>query len=248
MRKIKKELARLYFKLTVYANVFRLHEMRFLKRNLRMEGGERVLDVACGIGVFTNGIASRCSRAFGMDISQGNIALAHHFRLDNTAFYIGNAEKLPHPDESFDVVVSICALEHFSDTSRALAEMFRVMRPGARLLLTVDSLSNINDPEFIQFHKTKCLVEKYFDTDSLRGELVASGFEVKAISPILKTSLSACICKNAIRLIEHPVKFNIYSILTYPITLAAELLASQKTQSGIIVGACAVKPKERFDK
>ena len=241
--KIKKKLVRLYFRLTVYSNVFRLHEMRFLSRVLRLEGGESVLDVACGIGVFTNSLASRCSKAIGMDISCGNIAMAHHFRLDNTGFYVGNAEALPHPGESFDVVVSICALEHFSDSAMALSEIFRVMKPGARLLLTVDSLSGINDPEFIQFHKAKCFVEKYFNIDSLRNELLDSGFEVKTVFAILKTQLSACICKTAIKLIGHPVAFYIYSILMYPLTLASEFLASKTAQSGIIVGAFAGKPR-----
>jgi SAM-dependent methyltransferase len=56
----------------------------------------------------------------------------------------GTAEDLPFPDQSFDVVVSQFGLMFFSDRTKSLREMLRVLTPGGRLAVAVwDSLDNI---------------------------------------------------------------------------------------------------------
>lgn len=46
--------------------------------------------------------------------------------------------RIPFPDGTFDWVTSVSVIEHIPDYRRAIAEMFRVLRPGGRLLLTTD--------------------------------------------------------------------------------------------------------------
>ncbi len=46
--------------------------------------------------------------------------------------------RIPFPDETFDFISSVSVIEHIPDYRRAIAEMFRVLRPGGRLLVTTD--------------------------------------------------------------------------------------------------------------
>ncbi|MDX8048487.1 class I SAM-dependent methyltransferase [Lentzea sp. BCCO 10_0798] len=100
--------------------------------------GDEVLDVGCGPGYLTALAARAGGRAVGVDVSEPMIAEARRRRAGgNCSFQVGRAEALDLPDASFDVVVSSLALHHIPEQSRAtaFAEMFRVLRPGGRVLI-----------------------------------------------------------------------------------------------------------------
>lgn len=92
----------------------------------------RVLDVACGPGCVAIGFAAICREVVGIDITPEMLAIAERNRrehgLSNLRFEQGDADQLPFPDESFDVVVSRFAIHHFEYPARVLAEMRRVCR------------------------------------------------------------------------------------------------------------------------
>jgi ubiquinone/menaquinone biosynthesis C-methylase UbiE len=103
--------------------------------------GDRVLDVGCGPGYLTALAAAAASpggRAEGIDPSAPMIEQARRTRqADNCSFRLGRAESLDAPDGSFDVVVSSLAVHHIPEQVRgtAFAEMYRVLRPGGRVLV-----------------------------------------------------------------------------------------------------------------
>ncbi len=102
--------------------------------------GERVLDVGCGSGYFARRLAravGTSGRIEGIDLSPESIAYATRRGPANAAFTVATAQRLPHDDDAFDVVVSSLALHHIEPDQRpaALAEMRRVLRPGGRLLI-----------------------------------------------------------------------------------------------------------------
>ncbi|OGV41777.1 MAG: hypothetical protein A2X48_14285 [Lentisphaerae bacterium GWF2_49_21] len=217
--------------------------MSFFRKYLKIRGNDRILDVACGIGVYANRLAKRAACVVGFDLSYNNIAIANHIRKDNTFFYCGNAEEICHPNNSFDIVISICAIEHFNDSKKSIAEMFRVLKPGGQLLVTVDSLENINSREFIEFHRKFCLVQKYYTVGTVRKELEAVGFEIRTIKPILVSPFSATMCKFAFKIMKWPMLFGMYSLLAYQLTLILDKFSSDRN-SGIIIAVYALKTKE----
>lgn len=102
--------------------------------------GDRVLDIGCGTGYFTRRAARAVSpggHATGIDPSQPVIDYATGHAPPNCTFQVAGAQALPHPDASFDVVVSSLAMHHVpaDDRPTALTEMRRVLRPGGRLLI-----------------------------------------------------------------------------------------------------------------
>lgn len=96
--------------------------------------GESVLDVACGTGILAaaaKALVGSEGRVAGLDINDGMLALARR-RSSNVAWQQGSAESLPYDNGEFDHVVSQFGLMFFEARDKAIAEMLRVMKPGAR--------------------------------------------------------------------------------------------------------------------
>lgn len=98
--------------------------------------GLRILDVGCGPGTITLGLARAVApgEVLGLDIDPGSVAVAEATAreqgVNNLRFEIGSAEALPFPDASFDAVFEHTLLEHVPDPLSVLSEMRRVLRPG----------------------------------------------------------------------------------------------------------------------
>src|SRR2546430_775555 len=110
--------------------------------------GLRILEVACGRGGFVKELARRGAHVTGCDFSltalragQGKLRLQGNGT--SAALIQGDAQALPFAEESFDVIVSCETIEHVLDVQRALREIWRVARPGARLLLTTPNYANL---------------------------------------------------------------------------------------------------------
>lgn len=101
-----------------------------------VQEGQAVLDLACGTGVVAVTAARRGARVQGLDLSP--VLLAHARESAAQAgvvieFSEGDAEDLPYPDDSFDVVLSQFGHMFAPRPEMAVREMLRVLRPGGRL-------------------------------------------------------------------------------------------------------------------
>jgi ubiquinone/menaquinone biosynthesis C-methylase UbiE len=105
--------------------------------------GERLLDAGCGTGVFTIDFLAAGAAVTGLDISLPMLEAARRKAAGRPFFpVLGDMLRLPFPDNTFDKTVSITALEFIADAGRAIDELFRVTRPGGRVVLaTLNSLS-----------------------------------------------------------------------------------------------------------
>jgi SAM-dependent methyltransferase len=99
-----------------------------------LEAGMDVLDIGCGPGSITAGLADLVApgSVTGIDSSADVVAQASETYDDvaNLGFALGNVYDLDAADESFDVVHAHQVLQHLADPVAALREMRRVVRPG----------------------------------------------------------------------------------------------------------------------
>ena len=99
----------------------------------------RVLDVGCGTGYLLRLLAGRCPQATelaGIDPAPSMIEAAEHAADDRRLrFTLGAAERLPYPDDAFDLVVSTTSFDHWADQRAGLAECARVLAPGGHLVI-----------------------------------------------------------------------------------------------------------------
>lgn len=101
-----------------------------------------LLDVGCGPGHAATRLlaGSPALRVVGLDSSPEMVRLAREraraLGLSGRArFVVGDAQALPFPEASFDGAVSLASIKHWPDRARGLAELHRVLRPGAPLLV-----------------------------------------------------------------------------------------------------------------
>jgi ubiquinone/menaquinone biosynthesis C-methylase UbiE len=97
--------------------------------------GSLVLDIASGPGYAAGAAAAMGARAIGIDLAENMRDLAAA-NFPDAAFQLGDAEDLPFAGDSFDVVTMNFGVLHFPDAEKALAETFRVLKPGGRLGFT----------------------------------------------------------------------------------------------------------------
>jgi arsenite methyltransferase len=117
-----------------------LRRRRLVRAALAAAPGESILDVGCGPGFYCAELLEEVGsngRVVGLDGSPQMLKLAAHRCGDsaNVEFHEADATALPVKDAGFDGVVCVQVLEYVPDTSAALREFYRALRPGGRVVV-----------------------------------------------------------------------------------------------------------------
>ena len=107
--------------------------------NFAAYSGKRILEVGCGIGVDALEWRRAGNRVVAMDLNLPSCQLTKGRFLDadlhDGRFLNADAENLPFPDETFDVIYSFGVLHHSPDTEQAVREIHRCLRPGGEVIV-----------------------------------------------------------------------------------------------------------------
>ncbi len=115
----------------------------FLRKAMAMAAGRRqALDIGCGNGHIAIELATYCPdlNVFAMDLSEDMVEAVRQNAAtarvgDRVAPVLGDAVRLPFPDNSVDLVLSLHAVHHFPDPQSALREIRRVLAPNGAALI-----------------------------------------------------------------------------------------------------------------
>jgi len=107
---------------------------------LNLQSDDHVLDIGSGNGFLVREIADivgSSGRAIGVDLSDAMTMMAQDLcdGLANAEFETANVTKLPYDDYSFDVVTATQCLSYVYEIETALKEIYRVVKPGGRVVL-----------------------------------------------------------------------------------------------------------------
>ncbi|HEX8599142.1 MAG TPA: class I SAM-dependent methyltransferase [Chloroflexia bacterium] len=134
----------------------------------------RILDMGCGTGTMLNYL-SRYGRAEGIDADEEAVRFCHERGI--TQVRQVSALPLPFEDDTFDLVTALDVIEHIEDDLGTLRELYRVLRPGGTLLMSVPAYKFLwGAQDEISNHKRRYVAPQ------VRERLRATGFKVRRLS------------------------------------------------------------------
>lgn len=160
---------------------------RDMAMRLPIHGLNDVLELACGTGIVTKILRERLAeetRLVATDISEGMLGVAKSKQMEKKVEWkAADATSLPIKDGSFDMVVCQFGVMFFPDKNKAMSEIFRVLRPGGRVLFNVWDKLKFNDFARIAHHT----IEQMFDNNPPEFYNLAFGFnDYLAIRTLLR--------------------------------------------------------------
>lgn len=198
---MKHRLLRALMPLGIYPHInftyspFKILEYEAMLEWLPPPGDGAALDIGCGDGLHTMLLGRRFGRTCGVDVNERFIAIAReHARAfgprANLEFFAQPLEQVGFPPATFDVVLSVCVLEHIPNHEEVLRECLRIMKPGARIVFSVDTLETIDDPKLVESHRRQHHVVRYFREDTLRELLERTGFVNLGFRPLFRSAMA----------------------------------------------------------
>ena len=110
---------------------------------LKIEPGEYVIDLGCGTGeevLAASLLVGSNGKAIGLDMTPEMLEKAVDSssccELNNTEFVLGDIDSLPFEDNFADAIMSNCVINHAEDKSKVYEEIFRVLKPGGRFVIS----------------------------------------------------------------------------------------------------------------
>ncbi len=175
-----KDRARLFYKYlsTVYDRINPFiwnEEMRTDALDLLdIEADDRVLDVGCGTGFATEGLLEHTENVYGLDQSPHQLdeAFEKFGTRGPVQFCLGDAERLPFAEATFDLVWSSGSIEYWPNPVDALKECRRVARPGGQVLIV-----GPNYPGSTIFQKLADAIMLFYDAEEADRMFKAAGFQ-----------------------------------------------------------------------
>ncbi len=147
---------------TALAGMDREEYVRSYLGKLEVKAGDRVLETSVGTGLNYKYLP-RGIRRYGLDLACDMLVnCQENFRrwgIEGELF-LGNAERLPFADESFDVVFHTGGINFFSDRAKSIREMIRVAKPGSLILIADETEEHVkgayeNIPYTREFYKDR---------------------------------------------------------------------------------------------
>jgi len=167
-----------------------------LKRHIdtKSSSEREILDVGCGPGgnmLFLKEFGN----VVGLDSSNEALKYAREEAYKNLV--LGFVEELPFSNDSFDIVTALDVIEHIENDTQALKEIFKVLKPGGLLLLTVPAHKWLWSRHDEALHHKR----RYTDRE-LKNKIEEAGFEIQNKSHFVVPAIPFLLFQKLVRYVE----------------------------------------------
>src|SRR5438552_3661608 len=170
---------------------------------LQLVAGKTVLDIASGEGYGAALLATAAKSVTGVDIDGPSVEHAKHlYYKPNLTFLVGGCDRIPLPDNTFDVVTSFETIEHHDKHDEMLDEIKRVLKPGGTLIISSPNrLTYSDEPGYknpfhikeLYYDEFQELLRRRFKSIRMFGQRLAAGSFVFPLGSSGGTSLKPLI-------------------------------------------------------
>lgn len=196
-------------------------QREFVLRNLAVRRGQKVIECGCGTGRILLALARKGVSCSGIDTSKNMLTLlkkkARKEKLDISVKQ-GDIEHIPFGDNIFDGVFSIHVLMHMQNIRTAVAEMYRIAKPGARIVFDLPSrdspwtkLSMLLDPQ-----KKRTLL---YTRKQLMKELEGYDYRLTGIFSYARTFYKIPVLRHLVAFLERFVPLPLYFRAAYMVVI-----------------------------
>jgi len=206
---------------------YELHEYRDFR-------GKKVLDVGCGNGYVLSKYAGEGADVTGIDLTPTAVSICRQrFALLELRgeFQVADAQALPFASNTFDCVCSMGVLHHVPDTEKAVAEIWRVLKPGGRLIIMMYHRNSVQYQlkyrlvSLVKRRPMQELVNEFDGVGNPKGDVYSKkqlrrllrAFEdvemrIGFLEPLMFTRrLSYFVPRFALGVLQHRVGWNLYA-------------------------------------
>jgi ubiquinone/menaquinone biosynthesis C-methylase UbiE len=148
---------------------------------LKLKANDNILEIGMGNGFFVKNILSVAGsiQYSGCDFSEAMIAAAAELNksfIENgrAEFHLGNADKLPFKDETFDKIFTINTIYFWDNPALVFSELRRVLKPGGELFIAIRPRSVMQHYPFVKYGFNM------FSKEELENSVAENNFKVKA--------------------------------------------------------------------
>jgi len=113
--------------------------LEMVLKHIKIEDGDSILDVGCGLGVLLEAIKNPTVKKTGIDIDPECIEISKQF-LPEADLRVADACDLPFPDNTFDRQTATCILEHVDNPPAMIREMYRVCKEGGTAMISTPNI------------------------------------------------------------------------------------------------------------
>jgi len=208
-----------------------------IEREAKLLKGKHLLEIGCGMGYDSLEFLKRGVRVTATDLTPNAVTLTQrHFEVERVqaeAIRIANALDLPFPDSTFDAVWANGVLHATGDTSRAIREAGRVLKPGGRAIISHFYrkpswmyLLHYLGRENIEYEEEDPPVNEFYTEEQILGffqgfEIVEAVREHHRLLPVRRSGLKANLYTYALKPIYNLLPDSIAKKLAYKLSVTA---------------------------
>lgn len=177
---------------TAYYSKYPKISCKDVAQRLKYSEYQSLLDIGCGTGYLIDMLQKQKSADYyGLDLSPEMLKVAKNKLSGSVELIEGYSDSLPYKDSSFDVVTCIQSFHHYPKPEKAMAEAYRVLKPGGLYIISDTGMGNY--PKFIYSIYNNFIVKKLNTGDyaayskrDIRNLMTSSGFKIKDAQDITK--------------------------------------------------------------